>query len=86
MNEPAPEPRAVVGSNANEPILQLCYYTLKRVRPGQWASDCPKCHKGVLTVIRDNTDFTIKAEDCCRLCGQQVEYSDVDLMRSRDFK
>lgn len=75
----------IVGSNINEPILQVNHFELNPLdeRPNRWASECPKC-SGVLTVARDKDTFELLPFDRCVLCGQRVEYLDIEDMRRKD--
>jgi hypothetical protein len=55
------------------------------VEANQWASVCPFCTEGRLLCVRNPVTFVLEHQDVCTLCGQRVEYEDIDDMRDRDW-
>ncbi len=51
----------------------------------KWASICPSCKTGTLPVRRAPHTMFLEGLDICLLCGEQVQYSDIEEMRAKDW-
>jgi len=77
----------MVGENLHKSILQVTHHELTPMddRPNKWASICPACNKGTLGVRRHPETFRLEVHDLCTLCGQLIEYKDIEDMRNKDW-
>jgi len=64
--------------NYSNPVVKVVHRNLQRADENSpFRSLCPFCFNGILLVGRDDKDFKLKAQDRCVLCGQAVEYIDM---------
>lgn len=73
------------GCNAAAPVLHLAHGAQQPVFPGQWSVACPVCDEGRLSVHRSSRNLKLLAPDVCLLCGQRVAWTDIAVMRERDW-
>lgn len=73
------------GSRVDKPLMKVKHAELKRYSDSPFRSICPGCNTGLLLVRRDNSTFEIQSFDICSLCGQVVEYEDIEDLRKGDF-
>lgn len=81
MNQAA---ESLGGINKDKDTLSVSFYEdLIAVDPMDMShkSYCPECKMGMLLMERD-TKGQLKASDRCTLCMQQVQYIDIELVRS----
>lgn len=64
--------------NINAPVLKVRYADLEPVRPDAFKRECPVCTEGILAGKRDLETAKILPDDRCLLCGQRVEYTDIE--------
>ena len=71
----------MVLSNINREVVRLNYFELEKVGSSGISVFCPECGDGVITLKRDPDTMTILPFDMCILCGQQVEWVDIQKIR-----
>lgn len=74
----------LAAKNVREPVLEIPHAELERIGDSPYRSRCPKCHKGILMVRRNQETFVLEELDRCLLCGQAVRYLDIEMMRERE--
>ena len=73
--------------NLKNPIRQVFHTDLdpESSIPNKLASICPVCKEGSLGVRRDPQTLILQEIDICTLCGQRVQYLDIEKLRSQDW-
>lgn len=84
MTDSIEEFKEYCGININKITMNVLHKNLKRVEESEWKRICPACNKGLLLVLRNLETFKLEKIDHCILCGQRVEYLDIEEMRQRD--
>ena len=64
--------------NIYNPIQRIKHGSLERFGDSAYKSVCPQCKEGILFVYRDPETFKLLRIDCCCLCGQRFEYTDLE--------
>jgi hypothetical protein len=71
-------------TNIEKPVLRVAHASLTRSDISVFRSWCPVCKEGVLLVTRDPRTLRLAAQDNCVLCGQRVEYTDIEALRAQE--
>ncbi len=75
------------GQNYCRPTLEVEHFLLTpaKAEANKWASFCPACREGILSVARSSKTFELQEFDRCHLCAQRVRYLDIATMRNKDM-
>lgn len=79
-------------NNLTAPVMKVRHADLERVLVGRsgehvyteyFRRECPVCDEGILLLRRSIETGMILPEDSCCLCGQRVEFTDIDELNSK---
>ena len=76
----------IYGENLKKSPVIVNHKQLIRIGDSPYRSKCPFCENGILFVYRNEKTFELEQKDCCIVCGQRVEYADIEAMRLREKK
>ena len=74
-----------IPENLNAPVIEICQLELECLSENSiYKTICPVCKKGLLLINRDQESLELMEYDRCVLCGQQVRYLDIEILRKRE--
>lgn len=71
----------MTAARVDEPLIQLFWGSLAPLIEGSLKRQCPFCDEGVLVLRRGIETGELVDNDTCLLCGQQVQYVDIEDLR-----